>query len=110
MPLDEVTKHNLIVCPHQDVLVSDVVSRNKDTVTFMRVFNHERKLNQQYADRWLAGERWPDLYLNYDLTILDGHHRFCAAIILNLMTIRAAVRPKTVPVNTGIFFPPMKLK
>src|SRR5271157_3607824 len=97
MARDETTKYAMSIYPHSDILVADIVERNKGRIVFQRVFLWEKELCRQYAARWLAGERWPDLYLNYDLYILDVHHRLCAAIMLGLVTVRAAICPRPSP-------------
>jgi len=52
-------------------------------VTVLDRLTRHYDICRSYADRWLAGEKWPPLYLGLDnKTLVDGHHRLGAAILL----------------------------
>jgi len=103
LAIDKVTEQALLTLPHVEVKVQDVLDRNKESFNFARIRYHEESIWMPYAKRWVSGESWPDLYLDYDLTILDGNHRLCAAEFLKLDSIGAVVNPKIVPINTMLF-------
>ena len=91
----------------KEVLIADVVEKNMHGSNWLRSAN-EFELNDEYAARWLGGERWPAIILNWDLAIQDGHHRLHAAIKLGHTTIMAYVKHK--PEFKTTIFPPPRFK
>lgn len=92
--LQEIASH--VGIKPSNVSIKAILRRNGDHPHFVRAnskIRRERKIVKSYADRWLAGEHWPDIILDHDLLVLDGNHRLCAAILLGHTVIKAIRLP-----------------
>lgn len=51
---------------------------------------HHHELVAEYAARYRAGSKWPLIWVSpVGNIIIDGHHRVCAALLLQHTTIEA---------------------
>jgi hypothetical protein len=75
------------------VPIAELLRVNADRWHFVNARVCDRRKCQEYADRWLAGERWEPVTLQADMVIIDGNHRVVAAHLLAHENITAEVRP-----------------
>ena len=68
-----------------DISVWEIASKNAANIIWL--LTHQHAMIRDYANRWLAGERWESITLNDEGLVTDGSHRLCAAILLGHDTI-----------------------